>query len=339
MLDCARIAEALGGRLTGASDVEVSHLSTPEAGGAGALCFLRRGVVVVPSCAALVVDEVRPGFEGPQIVVASVDAILPELFGLFAAPRRVEWGAMRSCGEGQASVEARVGGAVRVGPGALIGPGAVVEDGAALGAGVIVEPEAWIGAGAELASGAIVGWGCVIGARSRLGRGAIVGSEGFGFVAGERGARRIPHLGIVVIEEDVEVGAGSTVDRATLGETRIGAGSKLDNLVHVAHNVRIGRGAMIAAQSGIAGSAVLGDGVQLGGQVGVVGHLKIGSGARFSAQSGVTGDVPAGETWAGTPAMPISTWRRVVTAWRHLPEVLRRLRAWEGEGGRGGEGV
>jgi len=332
VLDCGQIAERVGGRLTGPADVIVVRLAAADVGGEGALCFVRRSVGATPSCAALLVDALRPGFEGPQIVVPDVDTALPDLFALFAPEAPDRWGPMHACGEGLASGSAQVSRSARVGPGALIGPGAVVGEGAEVGAGAIVEWGATVGPGASLGSGAVVGWGCVVGPGSRVGRRAVIGSEGFGFAPSAGGLpRRIPHLGIVVLEAEVEVGAGSTVDRGTLGETRIGAGTKLDNLVHVAHNVTIGRGGLVAAQSGIAGSATVGDGVQFGGQVGVVGHLRVGHGAKLAAQTGVISDVPDGAVYGGTPAMPIATWRRVVTAWKHLPDVLRRLRASEAD--------
>jgi UDP-3-O-[3-hydroxymyristoyl] glucosamine N-acyltransferase len=136
-------------------------------------------------------------------------------------------------------------------------------------------------------------------------------------------------VGVVVLEDEVEVGANTTVDRATLGQTRIAEGSKLDNLVQVGHNVVIGRGTVIAAQSGISGSSRLGAGVQIGGQTGVVGHLEIGDGARIGAGSGVAGDVPAGATRSGMPVFDHGGWRRSVAAFPRLPDLLKRVRALE----------
>ena len=207
-------------------------------------------------------------------------------------------------------------------------PTAVVSPGAVLGADVTIEPYAVVGEGAVLGdrtwigAHAVVGEGCVIGADSRLHghatcyphtelgervvlhAGARVGRDGFGWVPRDGLAHRIPHVGRCVLGHDVEIGANSYVDRGSIDDTVIGAGTKIDNLVQIAHNVRIGRGCLIASQVGIAGSTRLGDGVQLGGQAGLAGHLEIGSGATIAAQAGVVGNVPAGETWSGYPARP-----------------------------------
>ena len=134
--------------------------------------------------------------------------------------------------------------------------------------------------------------------------GARLGSDGFGYVHAGGAHRKIPHVGGCVIEDDVEIGANTTVDRGSIGDTRIGAGSKLDNFVHLGHNVQVGRGCLILAQVGISGSTVIEDGVIVGGQAGIGGHLRIGRGARIGAQAGVMGSVPAGETWSGYPARP-----------------------------------
>ena len=154
-----------------------------------------------------------------------------------------------------------------------------------------------------------IGAGCVvshavIGAASCLHSGVLVGQEGFGLARTSQGLRTVPHLGRAVIGSDVEIGAGCTIDRGSLDDTVIGDGCRLDNLVHIAHNVKLGRGCVIVAQVGISGSTVIEDGVVLAGQAGIAGHLTIGKGARIAAQSGVIGDVPAGEEWVGFPAMP-----------------------------------
>ena len=305
----------------------ITRLTSPDAAGPDALCFVRpswRGALS-PDAGALVVEG-RPldGFSGPQLIVASIDEALPRLLDLFA-PELPAWDAADAI-----SPTATVAADVQLAPGVLIGPEATVASGCWLGPGVVVEPRAEIGPGCRIEANAVIGWGCVVAARCRVGRGAVIGAEGFGFDA--RGAR-LPHVGRVVLEEDVEVGAQSVIDRATLGETRIGAGCRLDNLVHVAHNVRLGPRCMVAAQVGIAGSARIGAGVMVGGQAGVVGHVVVGDGARLAARAGVVGDVAAGATVAGLPAVDIGIWRRASVALRRLPELVTRLRRLEGEGG------
>ncbi len=206
-------------------------------------------------------------------------------------------------------------------------PGAFVDPSARLGEGVVVHPGCWVGARCEIGAGTVLFPNVVLypdtrmGARCRIHAGAVLGSDGFAYQPGPEGPRKIPHIGGLVIGDDVEIGANSTVDRGMLEDTVIGAGTKLDNLVQVGHNVRLGRAVVIAAQSGIAGSVTIGDGALLGGQSGVVDHVRIGAGARVGAQSGVGKDVAPGEAVLGSPAMPAALARRVFA-------VLRRLPAW-----------
>jgi len=155
--------------------------------------------------------------------------------------------------------------------------------------------------------------------------GARLGSDGFGYVFRNGSHEKIPHIGRCIIEDDVEIGANTTVDRGSFDDTVIGAGTKIDNLVQVAHNVRIGRLCLIMAQVGIAGSARLGDGVILAGQVGVAGHHTIGDGARVAAQAGVFGDIPGGETWSGYPARPHRQSLRASAALLRLAEIIKTL--------------
>jgi len=158
--------------------------------------------------------------------------------------------------------------------------------------------------------------------------GVVVGSDGFGFAFDPAGPAhvKVPQVGTVRIEDDVEVGAGSCIDRATTGETFIGRGTKIDNLVQIAHNVRVGPLSIVCAQVGISGSTEVGVGVVLAGQVGIVGHVQVGDGARIAAQSGVPHDVPAGATVAGYPAVDHALWLRQSAALKQLPELLREVR-------------
>jgi UDP-3-O-[3-hydroxymyristoyl] glucosamine N-acyltransferase len=156
--------------------------------------------------------------------------------------------------------------------------------------------------------------------------GAVIGSEGFGFVPTPQGWRKMPQTGLVVLEDGVVVGCGSMIDRPSVGETRVGAGTKIDNLVHVGHGVTIGRGCALAAQVGIAGGARLGNGVILAGQVGVANRATLGDGAIASSKSGIHGDVPAGEVVSGYPAIPNRLWLRCSAAFSKLPEMARTLR-------------
>jgi UDP-3-O-[3-hydroxymyristoyl] glucosamine N-acyltransferase len=209
----------------------------------------------------------------------------------------------------------------RIDPSAVIGAGARIDAGAIIGAGAEVGPGCHVGCHAVIGSGVVLGDDCavganscisyaIIGARVRIATGVSIGGLGFGFVPTGNGRLRIPQLGRVVIENDVEIGANCAIDRGSTGDTVIGAGTVLDNLVHIAHNVRLGRHCVICGQVGIAGSTVVGDGVMMGGQVGISDHLHVGSGARIASKSGVIRDVKEGEAIGGYPAMPIREWHR-----------------------------
>jgi UDP-3-O-[3-hydroxymyristoyl] glucosamine N-acyltransferase len=213
-----------------------------------------------------------------------------------------------------------------------IGPFAVIGSGASVGARTIVHPHAVIG------PGAVVGDDCVIHAhasireRVRLGHrvvvqnGAVIGSDGFGFVKQKDGTHlKIPQHADVVIEDDVEIGANTTIDRPAVGETRIGAGAKIDNLVQIAHGVAVGRRSLIAGQTGIAGSSILEDDVVLAGQVGITGHIRLGKGVVVAAQAGVSNDVAPGEFISGFRGMPNRDWLKSSAVFRQLPTLKKRV--------------
>jgi UDP-3-O-[3-hydroxymyristoyl] glucosamine N-acyltransferase len=191
---------------------------------------------------------------------------------------------------------------------------------------VVIYDDVEVGEGCELHANAVLHPG------SRLGRGcvvnsnAVIGSEGFGFVPTARGWRKMPQTGQVVLEDGVEVGCGSTIDRPSVGETRIGAGSKIDNLVQIGHGVTTGRGCALASQVGIAGGAKLGHGVILAGQVGVANRAVVGDGAIASSKSGIHGEVAPGEVVSGYPAIPNRLWLRCSAAFSKLPEMAKTLR-------------
>ncbi len=202
---------------------------------------------------------------------------------------------------------ATIGALTVVGADAVVGPRALIA------ARAFIDVGARVGADSMIGPGAMVLERCVVGDRVRLGPGSIVGADGFGFLPGPKGEipTRIPQLGRVVIEDDVDLGALTVIDRATIGETIIRKGAKLDNLIQVGHNGDVGESAIIAAQSGLAGSVTIGDRALIGGQVGIADHHVIGQGARIAAKSGVITDVPAERTVAGDPAIAHQTWLRV----------------------------
>jgi UDP-3-O-[3-hydroxymyristoyl] glucosamine N-acyltransferase len=210
-----------------------------------------------------------------------------------------------------------------VGPGARVGPGTWIEAGAYVGTGAVV------GRDCRLMAHAVVAAGCVLGDRVWLNPGAVVGGEGFGFAPTPAGHVKIPQTGRAVVENDVEIGANSCVDRSTLGDTTVRRGAKLDNLVQVGHGAEIGEGALMAAYAAVAGSARLGRGVVMAGKAGVINHLRIGDGVQLGVHSIALADQPAGAQLAGTPAIDRRRWLRASAAFGDLPQLLTRLRELE----------
>jgi UDP-3-O-[3-hydroxymyristoyl] glucosamine N-acyltransferase len=223
----------------------------------------------------------------------------------------------------------------RVDPTASVGPLAVIGAGASVGRDVRIHALAYVGAavvvgdGSEIHPHAVLYPGVTIGQRVTVHAGAVIGGDGFGYVFDGRRHRKMPQVGTVVVEDDVEIGANTTIDRATLGITRIGAGSKLDNLVQVGHNVEVGEHSILVAQVGISGSSRLGRGVVLGGQVGVADHVTVGDGVMVGAQSGVHADVHDGAKLLGSPARPLMQAKRIMLTWDRLPDLVRTVRDLE----------
>ncbi|HVR11681.1 MAG TPA: UDP-3-O-(3-hydroxymyristoyl)glucosamine N-acyltransferase, partial [Thermoanaerobaculia bacterium] len=232
-------------------------------------------------------------------------------------------------------------------PTAIVEAGAVVDPAAHLGPYAVIGAGSTVGAGAAVLAHAVVGRGCAIGERALIhphavlydrtavGAGCIVhsgvvlGGDGFGYATSNGVHHKLPQVGRVVVEDDVEIGANTTIDRAALGETRIGAGTKIDNQVMLGHNVQVGRRSLLCAQVGIAGSTRIGDGVVLGARVGAVDHVEIGDGVQAAAGTDVFESVPRGAVVGGSPAHEIGRWRRqIVLLWK-LEEMFRRLRAIE----------
>jgi len=226
--------------------------------------------------------------------------------------------------------DAQVDPSASVGPNCSIGSGARIGARSVLHAGVCVYPRASVGPDCVVHARSVLGEGVTLGARVVLHPGVVLGADGFGYIGdGAGGLAKVPQLGGVVVEDDVEIGAGSTVDRGTLGDTRIGRGTKIDNLVQIGHNCVIGEQVIIVAQVGLAGSTVVERGALLLGQAGVVGHLTIGAGAVVGPQAGVHKDVPAGVRVMGSPQREEKRFHRMTAALTRLPELLQRVRALE----------
>ncbi len=212
---------------------------------------------------------------------------------------------------------ARLESGATVDPGAVVGPRAEIGSGTVIAAGAVVGPNVRIGRDCAIGSGVTITH-ALIGDRVIIHPGCRIGQDGFGYLGGSAGHAKVPQIGRVIIQDDVEIGANSTIDRGAMSDTVIGEGTKIDNLVQIAHNVVIGRHCILASQTGISGSCVLGDNVMTGGQVGLADHLVIGSGAALGAKAGVMHDVPAAARWVGAPAKPVKQFFREVAALERL---------------------
>ncbi len=325
----SEIARAIGCELRG-DDVDIRGVAAIEDAEPGTLTFAadrRHARALATTRAAAVVLAT----DAPEVALPSLRARNPYLafvaaVELFHPPRRPEPGLHPTA---VVAPSARLGAGASVGPHVVVAEDVVIGRDAVLHAGVVIYPRVRIGDGFTAHAGVVVREDVRIGDRVTLHAGAVIGSDGFGYVPQEGGHRKIPQVGTVVLEDDVEIGANTTVDRAALGATVVGRGTKIDNLVMVGHGSRIGPHCLLAAQVGLAGGTRLGAHVMLGGQAGLAGHLTVGDRARVAARSGVHGDVPAGAAYGGYPATEVHRWRRAAVGFFRLPEVLRRLRRVE----------
>jgi UDP-3-O-[3-hydroxymyristoyl] glucosamine N-acyltransferase len=210
-------------------------------------------------------------------------------------------------------------------PMAAVDPSAQIDESATISAGAVVGARCVVGPQTVLHPGVVLYADTQVGARCMIHAGVVLGADGFSFHPTAGGPVKVPQVGRVVVADDVELGANCCVDRAFLGETVVGPGCKLDNLVHLGHNAQLGRYVIIAAGTALSGSVTIGDGAIIGGQVGVVEHIHIGAGAQVGAQSGLSRDVPAGEAVLGTPAQPAARMRRIYAALKYLPEMFRKF--------------
>jgi len=328
-LTAGAVARAVGGELRGDADFVVSAVAPLDRAGPADITFLatakyaalaretRAGVLLVsPDLADT--ESVAP----VRIVVEKPHEALLALLPHFYAAPAAEPGVHPTAVVGRDVV---LGARVAVGPCAVIGDGARIGDDVVIGSHVSIGAGVIIGAASRVYANATLYPGAILGRRVFVHSGARIASDGFGYVFRNGGHEKIPHVGRCILEDDVEVGANTTIDRGSVDDTVVGAGTKIDNLVQIGHNVRIGRLCLLMAQVGVAGSVHVEDGAILAGQAGIAGHLTIGKGARLAAQAGVFGDVPAGETWSGYPARPHREALRAQAALFRLPALLRRI--------------
>ena len=325
------IAALVGGAVSGDGSVVITGINGVEEAGPGDLCFIRN-TQYLPKlrgsrASAVLIQGVPDDIAIPAIVVDSPDMAFARV--------------LKHCESLQLQHPKGVH------PNAAVHPTAVLEKDVAIGACAVVEAGAWLGEGAVVYAGAYIGRDCRIGAgtiiypnatireETQIGSGCIIhagaaiGSDGFGFAPLEGQWMKIPQVGRVVVEDDVEIGSCTAVDRATFGVTRVGKGTKIDNLVQIGHNVHIGQHCALAGMVGIAGSAVLEDHVQVGASAGIKGHTTIGHGATVAARGGVVRSVEPGAIVSGFPAIDHQEERRVLVAQRRVPELIRRIRVLE----------
>ncbi len=322
------LAELAGGKVRGNPDFTVSGIAALDSAKKDEISFAvnagAAGLVQKSGAGALILPENWPFEEKrPCILVPDPYLAFARIAGFFASKPFHARGIHQSAqiGEG-CTIDPRV----TICAGVVIGEKADIGEEVTIHPGVVIGSRVSIGRRSEIFPNVVIYEGCRIGQNVRIHAGAVIGADGFGYAQGPEGHVKIPQTGIVEIEDDVEIGANSTIDRATLGITRIGRGTKIDNLVMIAHNVTIGPQSIIVSQVGISGSTKVGAGVLMGGQVGIVGHVEIGDRARIGAKSGVAQSVPPGETVSGAPAIPHRRWLRMVNALKRLPDMVRDIR-------------
>jgi UDP-3-O-[3-hydroxymyristoyl] glucosamine N-acyltransferase len=326
------VARQVGGTVVGDGSVVVSGVAGIREAEPGQLTFLsnpkyERYLPMTRASAIIVSGDYagRQDLNGKPLIVAE------NPYGAFAR-------AMEMLGDPADAVEkgihpsAVIAESATIGEGVSIGPQVVIGKEAVIGDGTVVYPGVYIGAGVQVGRDTIIRPNVTLKAASRIGdrvivhSGSVIGSDGFGFAREGDCHRKVPQIGTVIVGDDVEIGANVCIDRATVGATRIGNGTKIDNLVQIAHNVVVGEGSIVVAQVGISGSTEVGRGVVLGGQAGLVGHITIGDGAMVAAQAGVTRSIDARERVSGYPAQKHSVAKRLLACLQRLPDLFRRVK-------------
>lgn len=338
----ADLAGLVGGRVEGDPDREIEAVRTLDAAGPRDLSFLNhsryRAQALASAAGALLVGEdLAAGLRGEASPGGPRDLLIaPSKTDIaFALARLVTLFHPAEAPEPGVHPTAVVEAGATVDPTAWVGPYAVIGAGSQVGARAAVHAHAVIGRGCAVGEGAVLHPHSVLYAETEIGpgsvvhAGAVLGADGFGYATQGGVHHKVPQVGRVVVGRDVEIGANSTIDRATLGETRIGDGTKIDNLVQIGHNVQVGRHCILCGQAGIAGSTRLGDYVVLAGQSGVSGHIHLGDGAQVAAKSAALTSVEPGTQVAGIPAIELRRWRRQSVLIARLEETSRRLRALE----------
>ncbi len=325
----SEIAALVEGIVLGESDPEIAGVTNIEDAGPQDITFAvppHLDKAAVSKAAAVIVPGEIAAYPKPAIRVANPRIAFTKVLELFTPPTVVPRGVHPT---------AVVGRGAQLGANVAVMAHAVIADNAVIGDNTVLYPHTYVGEAAKIGGdsilypGVTVYAGCCLGERAIVHSGAVIGSDGFGFVTIEGRHHKVPQVGNVIIEDDVEIGANVTIDRATTGSTVVKCGTKIDNLVHLAHNVVIGENCFLVAFTGIAGSTKVGNNCIFAGQSGAVGHVIIGDNCIFAGKSGVTGDVPSKSFYAGFPARPHKEWLRAEAAVRRLPELMKQVQALE----------
>lgn len=323
------IAELVNGTLIGDGDIEITGVTNIEDATGEDISFAvapHLEKAALSSAAALIIPDTVTEFAKPAIRVENPRMAFVSLLKIFTPQITVASGVHST---------AVIGNNVTLGENVSIMAYAVIADDVKIGDNTVVYPHTYIGHAATVGSDSLVypsatiGAGCHIGNRAIIHSGAVIGSDGFGFITIGGRHQKVPQVGNVLIEDDVEVGANVGIDRATTGSTVVKCGTKIDNLVHLAHNVVIGENCFLVAQTGIAGSVKVGNNVTFAGQSGSAGHLTIGDNCVFAARSAPIGDVPAGSFYAGFPARPHKAWLRAEASANKMPDLIKKVRDLE----------
>ncbi|MDR2205061.1 MAG: UDP-3-O-(3-hydroxymyristoyl)glucosamine N-acyltransferase [Flavobacteriaceae bacterium] len=325
----SQIAGFIDGKIIGDGDAKITGVSPIEHGEKGHLSFIGQGrfaqFLDTTECSVLIVSEkILENKTYKPTIIAVEDAYLSfqVLMNLYQ-----ELQGRKSGIEADSFFHETA----KIGENVYIGAFTYVSEKARIGDGTQIYPQVYIGKGVKIGknckidSGAKIYDYCIIGDNCVVHSNTVIGGDGFGFQPTSEGFKKIPQLGNVIIEDDVEIGSNCAIDRATIGSTIIGKGTKIDNLIQIAHNVKIGQNNVIAAQAGIAGSTIIGDWNQIGGQVGIVGHIKIGNQVKIQAQSGVNSSTKDGEILYGSPAINYSDYRRNYVHFRNFTDIVKRI--------------
>lgn len=321
-----QLAELVGGSVVGDGSLKISRVAPIDAAGPGEITFVANpkylGKLAQTRAAAAIV---APGVDSPGLPLLvcgnpylAFAKVLTALQAQRPAPQGILAGAL-------VDPSARIAEEVTIHPGCVVGPEVSIGRGSILHPGVVLYAGVSVGEDCLLHSGTVVREGCRLGDRVILQPNAVVGSDGFGFAPDGSRYYKIPQVGIVVLEDDVEVGACSCIDRAAMGVTRIGRGTKIDNMVQIGHNVNVGEDTILVAQCGIAGSTTIGNHCTFGGQSAVVGHIKVGDNVMLGGKSGIAGNTEGNQVLSGSPAMPHREWLKASMSYAKLPEMRKEL--------------